>query len=60
MNAGIIDNNRFTPYGEPLSPVAKNFRLTGSPWGYAGESHDIKQVIDKKTVCVLVCPAWVH
>jgi RHS repeat-associated protein len=42
MNAGIIDNNRFAPYGEPLSPVAKNSRLTNSPWGYTGESHDIE------------------
>jgi RHS repeat-associated protein len=42
MNAGIIDNNRFAPFGEPLSPVAKNSRLTNSPWGYTGESHDIE------------------
>jgi RHS repeat-associated protein len=42
MNAGIIDNNRFAPYGEALSPVAKNSRLTNSPWGYTGESHDIE------------------
>jgi RHS repeat-associated protein len=42
MNAGIIDNNRFAPYGEPLSPVAKNSRLTNNPWGYTGESHDIE------------------
>ncbi|MDF2474277.1 MAG: repeat-associated core domain protein, partial [Anaerocolumna sp.] len=42
MNAGIIDNNRFAPFGEPLSPVAKNSRLTNSPWGYTGESPDIE------------------
>ncbi|HCL04172.1 MAG TPA: hypothetical protein DHW61_17495, partial [Lachnoclostridium phytofermentans] len=42
MNAGIIDNNRFAPFGEPLSPVGKNARLTNSPWGFAGESHDIE------------------
>jgi RHS repeat-associated protein len=42
MNADIIDNNRFAPFGEPLSPVAKNSRLTNSPWGYTGESHDIE------------------
>jgi RHS repeat-associated protein len=42
MNAGIIDNNRFAPFGETLSPVAKNSRLTNSPWGYTGESHDIE------------------
>ena len=42
MNAGIIDNNRFGPYGEAISPVAKNSRLTNSPWGYTGESHDIE------------------
>jgi RHS repeat-associated protein len=42
MNAGIIDNNRFAPFGEALSPVAKNSRLTNSPWGYTGESHDIE------------------
>jgi hypothetical protein len=49
MNAGIIDNNRFASFGEPLSPVAKNSRLTNSPWGYTGESHDIKQAVVKKT-----------
>lgn len=41
MNVGIIDNNRFAPFGEQLSPVAKNSRLTNSPWGYTGESHDM-------------------
>jgi hypothetical protein len=45
MNAGIIDNNRFAAFGEPLSPVAKNSRLTNSPWGYTGESHDIEQAV---------------
>ena len=42
MNAGIIDSNRFGPYGEAISPVAKNARLTNSPWGFTGESHDIE------------------
>jgi RHS repeat-associated protein len=42
LNGGIINNNRFAPYGEPLSPVAKNSGLTNSPWGYTGESHDIE------------------
>jgi hypothetical protein len=45
MNAGTIDNNRFAPFGEPLSPVAKNSRLTNSTWGYTGESHDIEQAV---------------
>ena len=42
MNGGIIDSNRFAPYGEPLDPVAKNARLTNSPYGFTGESHDIE------------------
>ncbi|WBW96137.1 zincin-like metallopeptidase toxin domain-containing protein [Oceanirhabdus sp. W0125-5] len=42
MNASIIDNNRFAPYGEPISPVAKNARLTNSYYGYTGEMHDIE------------------
>ena len=42
MNAGIIDSNRFAPYGEPLDPVAKNSRLTNSPFGFTGEQHDIE------------------
>lgn len=42
MNAGIIDRNRFAPYGEPLAPVAKNARLTNSPYGFTGEMHDIE------------------
>ena len=42
MNAGIIDSKRFAPFGEPLSPVAKNARLTNSPFGFTGENHDIE------------------
>jgi len=42
MNAGIIDSNRFAPYGEPLDPVAKNSRLTNSPFGFTGEMHDLE------------------
>ena len=42
INAGIIDSNRFAPYGEAISPVAKNARLTNSPFGFTGESHDIE------------------
>ncbi len=42
MNAGIIDSNRFGPYGEPIDPVAKNARLTNSPFGFTGEAHDIE------------------
>jgi RHS repeat-associated protein len=42
MNEGIIDSNRFAPYGEPLDPVAKNSRLTNSSFGYTGELHDIE------------------
>jgi len=42
MNGGIIDSNRFAPYGEPLDPVAKNARLTNSPYGFTGEMHDIE------------------
>jgi RHS repeat-associated protein len=42
MNAEIIDSNRFAPYGEALDPVAKNSRLTNSPFGFTGEAHDIE------------------
>ncbi len=42
MNAGIIDSNRFAPFGETIVPVAKNARLTNSPFGFTGESHDIE------------------
>jgi len=36
MNGGIIDSNRFAPYGEPLDPMAKNARLTNSPYDLRG------------------------
>ena len=42
MNSEVIDSNRFAPYGEALDPVAKNARLTNSPYGFTGEMHDIE------------------
>ncbi len=42
MNSEVIDSNRFAPYGEALDPVAKNARLTNSPYGLTGEMHDIE------------------
>jgi YD repeat-containing protein len=43
MNAGVIDSNRFAPYGEPLDPVAKNSRRSNSSFGYTGEAHGIEE-----------------
>ena len=43
MNAGVIDSNRFAPYGEPLDPVAKNSRRTNSSFGFTGEAHGIEE-----------------
>jgi RHS repeat-associated protein len=43
MNAGIIDSNRFAPYGEPIDPVAKNSRRSNSSYGFTGEAHGIEE-----------------
>jgi RHS repeat-associated protein len=43
MNAGIIDSNRFAPYGEPIDPVAKNSRRSNSSFGFTGEAHGIEE-----------------
>lgn len=43
MNAGVIDSNRFAPYGEPIDPVAKNSRRTNSSFGFTGEAHGIEE-----------------
>jgi RHS repeat-associated protein len=43
MNAGVIDSNRFAPYGEPIDPVAKNSRRSNSTYGFTGEAHGIEE-----------------